>query len=438
MTAAGESNGYGILRSVLERAREEAGCSLSELTALSAQVDPYRLDTPAGHRDGAWLAKQLDDGIGKQRRIHWRGLHYVLVSSASPIVKPDGEVYRNTEDDWLWMSGIAGKSARWLGHIPFDRITDNRNAAPIIHRKARVTPQAFVSIGLDVTVPDVDDIEPRPFAEGFEARQAYCFAIFGEKASLEDVLLPVAQAHQADLYLPTGEISDALVHLIAKDANDDGRPLVMFTVADCDPAGRQMPVSIGRKLQAFHDLLYPDLRFEVVPIALEPEQVRDLDLPSTPLKETEKRSSRWRAAFGIEQTEIDALATLRPDALRDIVERAFDPYTDRDLDERVLQARLDWEQRAEDALAEQIDPEHLEALRSEAGGRLAELEDAVADINERLRMAAGDHFTLPPIEVPQPEIDTDAQRQALVSFDDDWAAATRALIARKAYGGGAA
>ena len=126
------------------------------------------------------------------------------------------------------------------------------------------------------------------------------------------------------------------------------------------------------------------------------------------------------------------------DALRDIVERAFDPYTDRDLDERVLQARLDWEQRAEDALAEQIDPEHLEALRSEAGGRLAELEDAVADINERLRMAAGDHFTLPPIEVPQPEIDTDAQRQALVSFDDDWAAATRALIARKAYGGGAA
>ena len=120
------------------------------------------------------------------------------------------------------------------------------------------------------------------------------------------------------------------------------------------------------------------------------------------------------------------------------MERAFDPYTDRDLDERVLQARLDWEQRAEDALAEQIDPEHLEALRSEAGGRLAELEDAVADINERLRMAAGDHFTLPPIEVPQPEIDTDAPRQALVSFDDDWAAATRALIARKSYGGGAA
>ena len=49
-------NGYGVLRSVIERARQEAGCSLSELTALSAQVDPYRLDTPASHRDGQWLA----------------------------------------------------------------------------------------------------------------------------------------------------------------------------------------------------------------------------------------------------------------------------------------------------------------------------------------------------------------------------------------------
>ena len=136
---------------------------------------------------------------------------------------------------------------------------------------------------------------------------------------------------QADLYLPTGEISDTLIHRIASDANEDGRPLVMFTLADCDPSGWQMAVSIARKLQAFRDLLFPDLRFEVVPIALNPDQVGDLGLPSTPLKETEKRGDRWREAFGIEQTEIDALATLRPDVLREIMERAFDPYVDRTL-----------------------------------------------------------------------------------------------------------
>jgi hypothetical protein len=41
------------------------------------------------------------------------------------------------------------------------------------------------------------------------------------------------------------------------------------------------------------------------------------------------------------------------------------------------------------------------------------------------------------IVVRQPEFDADAPRQALVSFDQDWMEATRALIERKAYGGGA-
>src|SRR5262249_35143749 len=150
-----------------------------------------------------------------------------------------------------------------------------------------------------VEIPSVDDLEPLPCAEGFEPRQAFHFVIFGEKASLEDVLLPIAEAKQADLYLPTGEISDTLVYQIAKEANDDGRPLVLFTLSACDPAGRQMAVSIARKLQAFHDLFFPKLPFEVVPVALNVEQVRELGLPSTPLKETEKRAGRWREAFGV-------------------------------------------------------------------------------------------------------------------------------------------
>jgi len=187
-------------------------------------------------------------------------------------------------------------------------------------------PRALVSVGVDVAIPDVADLEPTPIAQGFEPRQAYAFALFGEKASLEDVLLPIARARQADLYLPTGEISDTLIFKIAKDAAADGRPLVMFTVADCDPAGHQMAVSIGRKLQAFHDLFFPKLHFEVVPVALTVEQVRELGLPSSPLKETERRADRWRQAFGVEQTEIDALATLQPAVLREIVEHAFDPY----------------------------------------------------------------------------------------------------------------
>ena len=292
---------------------------------------------------------------------------------------------------------------------------------------------SFVSIGLDVTVPDADDINPTPFAEGFKGRQAYSFAIFGEKASLEDVLLPIARARQTDLYLPTGEISDTLLHQMASDANKDGRPLVVFTLADCDPSGHQMSVSIGRKLQAFRDLLFPRFTFELVPVALTVEQVSDLGLPSTPLKETEKRADRWRDAFGVEQTEIDALATLRPDTLREIVEQAFEPYFDDTLDDRVEEARSDWEEEAQQAIDSQIDAESLAVLREEAAERLTELQSAIDDINERLRLSA-DRFTLPVIEVPEPEIEAEDDRHALVAFGDDWVEATRSLIERKSYG----
>jgi hypothetical protein len=265
--------------------------------------------------------------------------------------------------------------------------------------------------------------------------KAFHFVIFGEKSSLEDLVKPIAESREADLYLPTGEISDTLVYRIAKEANEDGRPLVMFTLADCDPAGWQIPVSIGRKLQAFKDLFFPDMRFEVVPIGLTPEQVKKEKLPSTPLKKGESRASRWKEAFGIDQTEIDALTT--PDkapVLERFIKQAFKAYIDRTLGRRVDEAKSKWHLAAAEALAQQIDADHLARLREEGAAKLGELRAQINQINEQLNLVAGPHFNLPPIEVPQPEIALDPERQALVSFDHDWVEASQALIKRKAYG----
>jgi hypothetical protein len=423
----------GVLRRILESACEEHKASLSDMTVLSAQIDPYRLDTIAGHRDGAWLAEQLAKLYGPAQRAHWRGLHYAIVANGG-IRKPNGEIYKNNDDDWSWLASPA-KAARWLGYIPFDRIIDQRNSPPIIHRKARVRPDAHLSIGLDVDIPDVENIEPLPIARGFVPRQAFHFVIFGEKSSLEDVVLPIAQQLEADLYLPTGEISDTLVYQIAKEANSDGRPLVMFTLADCDPAGRQMPVSIARKLQAFRDLFFPNLQFEVVPVALTPEQVREEDLPSTPLKETEKRASRWTQAFGVAQTEIDALTTpSKRTILQRILRQAFKPYLDPTLARRVNEAKTAWDAEAQEAIDQQIDADHLARIRDEATAKLDELREQIDQINAQLNLVAGEHFILPPIEVPQPDVELDPSRQGLVLFDDDWVRASQALIKHKAYG----
>ena len=122
--------------------------------------------------------------------------------------------------------------------------------------------------------------------------------LYGEKTSLEEILSPVAQECQADLYLPAGEISDTLLYQMAKAGAEDGRPMVVLCFSDCDPSGWQMPISIGRKLQAFKALLFPDLEFQVRRVALLPEQVRAHGLPSTPLSRPSAGPIGGRQAMG--------------------------------------------------------------------------------------------------------------------------------------------
>jgi hypothetical protein len=147
-----------------------------------------------------------------------------------------------------------------------ERGADQRNSEPIIHReRAAREPTAkhlSASVWTGEVAFDLGPIhvsEPHGWLSGFEREQPYALAIFGEKASLEDILLPIAQRYGADLYLQTGEISDTRIHQMAKDASEDGRPFVVITVTDFDPSGRQMSVSIGRKLQAFADTIERDI-----------------------------------------------------------------------------------------------------------------------------------------------------------------------------------
>ena len=201
--------------------------------------------------------------------------------------------------------------------------------------------------------------EPQSCVGGFDERQNIRSYSSARRPRLDEVLSPLAESLDADLYLPSGEISDTLLAMMARTGAEDGREMVVLVMADCDPAGYQMAVSIGHKLRAFREAFHPSLRFRVHAPALTVEQVKALDLPSTPLKETEARASGWRERYGVEQTEIDALATLRPELLREIVEEACDPYFDATLRQRMNEARDEWQERAQEALEDQIDPAML-------------------------------------------------------------------------------
>jgi hypothetical protein len=354
----------GVLAGILQDAMDKTGASMKDLTVLSPKIDPYRIGTPQGHTNGQWFAEMLTTVAPGVIEIQLRGFHYRLVAHGG-ILKPDGALYLNNDQNWVWLQQDAAKAGRYLGYVPFARIRDERNAEPddFVPDKPGV-PRPFLS------TPSISALDKPTVAfetphfwlsESFRGYQPYRIILLGEKSSLADVLKPLAYAYGCELILPNGEPTDTRVYGIAMRAAEDGRPAIVLYFSDFDPSGWQMPISVARKLQALKDLEFPNLDIQVHRVALTIEQVKGYNLPSTPLKDTEKRSDDWYAEWGHEQTEIDALAALRPDILSQIAEDAILKFFDVTLPRREDAAEKSWKDAAEKSLT---DHPNYESLRT--------------------------------------------------------------------------
>jgi hypothetical protein len=93
----------------LGRIIAEPELPLGRLTVLKPNLDPFRLDTPAHHRNGQWFAEQIQRLV-PYGSVHLRGLHYRIVAAAD-VCKPNGKTYVNTEEDWNWLIEFAAKAA---------------------------------------------------------------------------------------------------------------------------------------------------------------------------------------------------------------------------------------------------------------------------------------------------------------------------------------
>ena len=91
-----------------------------------------------------------------------------------------------------------------------------------------------------------------------------------------------------------------------------------------------MPVAIARKLQASTICSFPALASKWCASLSRPNRsAAGRRLAVDAVKKAEKRASRWRDAFGIDQTEIDALTTPASAAsCTSILKHAFKPYID--------------------------------------------------------------------------------------------------------------
>jgi hypothetical protein len=262
--------------------------------------------------------------------------------------------------------------------------------------------------------------------------QPYRVILIGEKSSLREELEPLVTEIGAELILPSGEISDTLIYDFVCRAAEDGRPAAVLYFSDFDPAGNQMPASAARKIQALCDLKFPKLMIEVHHAALTIEHVRRLGLPSTPLKDGEKRGDRWREVMGQEQTEIDALMALHPGELRRIAREAVAPFYDFDAADRLDEATRQWEREANVVL--KADSRYAEAL-AQLKTVTGRMQEGVREIG-RIKRSVHD---IPTGDLPQfymPTCEPEGERpDPLFESRDAWAEQTRRLKEKRNLGG---
>ena len=422
----------GVLAEIITKAADRAGVKVDDLVVLSRENDPYT--AWRRRRQAEWFAELFDRFVPPGETRHLRAFFYRLVSTTA-LTGPTGKPFVNDEKNWQQMQKAAS-AARWLGLVPFDRIRDERNAEPEIYvpEVTPITTSVHAGVGCDIPI-DANDALPSFSLDGFRGRQTHRIIFMGEKSSLAPILRPIAKAIGAEMILVTGESSTTRLYQAMKRASSDGRPAVILYFADFDPSGYQMSDSVARKVQAFRDRdeQFRDLGVKLYRVALTVEQVRDLELPSSPFKRTEKRAQRWREHYGHEQTEIDAMVELHPDALRQVVYDAVRPFYDDTLDDRMEEAAAAWREQAVDALQRHPEYNDISERIEAAYERMQEAVDGFHEEQHRAAEILCENLPEPP-ELPT-AAPTSKAKPALFDTETDFVTATRRLIVDKKLNG---
>ncbi len=371
------------------------------LIALADKNDPFYI-RPGRRRKAEWFAalwrehwQPRLDSRGRPSQMHIRGIHYVLVSlPIRPLREGRDDAYENTDQCFKEMDE-ASRDARLLDLVPIDRISDERNDAPIeylpnyaeydrpdaelsstdpdpleidvepLETLDGPPPSLFVEeqplkqlkvLGLSKAPPQIElpesieapelpeskvdlshlDLIPPPSVKAPELTPPlFHIEIFCEKTTMNDILLDIARRRRLNLITGPGFQSLTGAWRLVQRAKRSGRPVRVFYISDFDPKGREMPVAVARVVEYLIRREGLNLDIKLIPVALTEAQCSEFNLPRTPLKETMPGKDAWEERFGHGATELDALEALHPGALREILLREIDRYSDPSFLDRV-------------------------------------------------------------------------------------------------------
>jgi len=157
------------------------------------------------------------------------------------------------------------------------------------------------------------------------ASMPYNVQVWSEKATVGGVIRPVTEHYGVPFLAVHGFGSATALHDTAAASAADRRHLVILYVGDCDPSGRFMSdVDLPGRLQRYGGEAI------ISRIALVGADLPEL--PSFKAKPSDTRYKWYRARFGDDAYELDALD---PGILRDRVQSAIEAYIDQDMWERM-------------------------------------------------------------------------------------------------------
>ena len=369
---------------IKEFAREH-NVRVTDLIALTRKRDPFYAGTPSDYAKGEWFA-ELWRRFGYSTGVHIRRVHYQVISQERPVLMTDGRPYENTEGCWEYLNEAANR-ARYLGLVDPAAFIDQRNPDVKIF-----TPDAPTRPG--IAVDDnlyMDDLELPPFPDlpeyslvggSLAGMQRYHIEVWCEKSTMNDVLVPLCSRYGVNLQTAIGEMSITGCLDLVKRATE--RPVRILYISDFDPAGQSMPTASARKIEWFTRANDEERDIRVYPIVLTADQVRQYQLPRTPIKETEKRAGRFEARFGEGAVELDALEALRPGVFRAIVNDEILRYYDLTLQRRADAKREELEDDLTDARHAALDSwsGDIDRVRSEYESIRIEFRERIAGIKE--------------------------------------------------------
>lgn len=148
-----------------------------------------------------------------------------------------------------------------------------------------------------------------------------------EKDALSSVLIPITDDLHVPLMVNRGYSSTTAMKDAADRIKEYDKPTHILYLGDLDPSGEDMVRDIEERLYEF------ECRdFDIVKIALNPDQVKKYNLPENPVKETDSRHKVFIEKFGEHCYEVDAIP---PEDLQDIVRDRIEHHMDLDAYEEI-------------------------------------------------------------------------------------------------------